>query len=100
FGKPGRVDAAPQPGHRRRQPARLHRLPDRTRRPLLAGGARSGRAERGRLMNCGCGPATFRLLDPYIGWHVSGPSPNLVGFDAPAGVQLEPAGGADLIDAT
>jgi phage tail-like protein len=51
-------------------------------------------------MNCGCGPATFRLLDPYIGWDVSGPAPNLVGFDDPAGVQLEPAGGADLIDAT
>lgn len=51
-------------------------------------------------MSCGCGTATFRLLDAYTGWNLAGPAPpNLEGFDDPAGVRLEPAGGADLVDA-
>ncbi len=38
-------------------------------------------------MSCGCGKATFRLLDAYVGWDV-GSTNNLVGFDDPDGIYL------------
>ncbi|GII84247.1 hypothetical protein Ssi03_22370 [Sphaerisporangium siamense] len=45
-------------------------------------------------MTCAPQPPTFRLLDAYVGWEVTGPpgDTGLTGFDDPAGVRLAYAG--------
>ena len=39
-------------------------------------------------MSCGPSPASFRLLDAYVGWSEAPPVLSLVGLDEPGGIQL------------